>query len=81
MFRGKTPLFSDDNLDSNLDETINNLIYSMESKIFLKKSNKRVKRFDRQMINDCSSHETGLAIGLYSLFIRNHYNFLINDEL
>jgi len=35
-------------------------------------SKNRVKRYDKKMKNDCSSHETGLAIAYYAILFR-HY--------
>jgi hypothetical protein len=52
-----------------LDEMINTILDSNKPKL-------RVKRYDQKMINDCSSHETGLAIGYYSIFLK----FLIESE-
>jgi len=47
--------------------------------------NKRVKRADSVMKNNCSSHETGLGLSLYSLILRKYlknYKFknLINKS-
>lgn len=43
------------------------------------KNEKMFKRYDKLMDSDCSSHETGLAIALYSIAIRYQINKLMDN--
>ena len=36
------------------------------------------KRYDKQMGHYCSSHETGLALALYSLSIKHYVKLLLS---
>jgi hypothetical protein len=55
------------NENDSIEETYNALIEQSQRPIIEKR---RIKRVDKQMKQGCSSHETGLAIGILGLNLK-----------
>lgn len=45
-----------------------------------RKRSSRFKRYDKEMVDACSSHETGIAIGYLSVFLRYELDAILKSS-